>query len=169
MTPCSYKGTHTPEGVLVSKDRSFSLDTNINCPLKDNMSQGRNLEGALGLPFTSLSTVDLLKMGCLLRMDCLAGMLKCYSCSLLYCTSGTASFTGMNTFAALEGTWKSHLTMSSVCCSHRNCYLGWYPKSYFRGTCVYAKAFSTIHRTFSPFITLVWLKVVPTIMNNVKN
>lgn len=148
---------------------SFSLDTNINCPLKDNMSQGRNLEGALGLPFTSLSTVDLLKMGCLLRMDCLAGMLKCFSCGLLYCTSATASFTGMNTFAALEGTWKSHLTMSSVCCSHRNCYLGWYPKSYFRGTCVYAKAFSTIHRTFSPFITLVWLKVVPTIMNNVKN
>lgn len=115
---------------------SFSLDTNINCPLKDNMSQGRNLEGALGLPFTSLSTVDLLKMGCLLRMDCLAGMLKCFSCGLLYCTSGTASFTGMNTFAALDGTWKSHLTMSSVCCSHRNCYLSWYPKSYFRGTCV---------------------------------
>lgn len=126
---------------------SFFADTNRNCPLKGNMSQGRNLEGALGLPFSSLSILDLLRMG----------------------TSGTASFTGMNTFAALEGTWKSHLTMSSVCYSHRIYYLGWFPKSYFRGTCIYAKAFSKIHRTFSSFITLVWLKVVPTIMNNVKN
>ena len=142
---------------------SFSLDTNMNCPLKGNESQGRNLEGALCLPFSSLSTLDLLRKGCL------AGMLQCFSCGLLYCTSGIASFTGMNTFAALESAWKSHLTMSSVCYSHRIYYLGWYPKSYFRGTCIYAKAFSKIHRTFSSFITLVWLKVVPTIMNNVKN
>lgn len=142
---------------------SFSLGTNMSCPLKVNMSQGRNLEGALGLPFSSLSTLDLLRMGCL------AGMLKCFSCGLLYYTSGTASFTGRNTFAALEGAWKSHLTMSSFCYSHRNYYLGWYPKSYFRGTCIYAKAFSKIHRTFSSFIPLVWLKVAPTIMINVTN
>lgn len=61
------------------------------------MSQGRNLQGALGLPFGSISTLDLLRVGCL------AGMLKGFSCGLLYCTSGTASFPGMNTFAALEG------------------------------------------------------------------